>query len=205
MEMEFFWEIGLLTIEILTLVFGILGMTLSLMLLSSPRLARSLSNILNRSISVDKGIEYLDKEIEISDFFYSHHIAVGLALVAGSIFSLFFFFFSFDVSKFADIFFGSQSNIFSAELIVSAIAWIGKIGCLAGLVIGLVLGFKPELMKRIENHMNTWFSTKPMIDKLDKSSHDVDTFLFRYPVAVGLTGAVISFFLISLSIINLLK
>ena len=203
--MEFFWEIGLLTIEILTLVFGILGMTLSLMLLSSPRLARSLSNILNRSISVDKGIEYLDKEIEISDFFYSHHIGVGLALVAGSIFSLFFFFFSFDVSKFADIFFGSQSNIFSAELIVSAIAWIGKIGCLAGLVIGLVLGFKPELMKRIENHMNAWFSTKPMIDKLDKSSHDVDTFLFRYPVAVGLTGAVISFFLISLSIINLLK
>ena len=95
--MEIFWEIGLQTIEILTLIFGVLGMTLSLMLLFSPRLAQSLSNILNRSINVDKGIEYLDKEIEISEFFYNHHIAVGLALVAGSVFSLFFFFFSLDV------------------------------------------------------------------------------------------------------------
>ncbi len=205
MEMEIFWEIGLQTIEILTLIFGVLGMTLSLMLLFSPRFVQSLSNILNRSINVDKGIEYIDKEIEISEFFYSHHIAVGLALVAGAVFSLFFFFFSLDVSKFAGIFFGPRANIFNAELIVSAITWIGKIGCLAGLIVGLVLVFKPELMKRIENKMNSWFATKPMIDKFDKSSHDVDTFLFRYPFAVGLTGAVISFFLISLSIINLLK
>ena len=203
--MEIFWEIGLQTIEILTLIFGVMGMTLSLMLLFSPRLARSLSNILNRSIDVDKGIEYLDKEIEISDFFYNHHIAMGLGLVAGSVFSLFFLFFSIDVSKFVDIFFGSRVNIFTAELIMSAITWIGKIGCLAGLVIGLMLVFKPDLMKRIEHQMNSWFATKPMIEKLDKSSHDVDTFLFRYPIAVGLTGAVISFFLISLSIINLLK
>ena len=203
--MEIFWEIGLQTIEILTLIFGVMGMTLSLMLLFSPRLARSLSNILNRSIDVDKGIEYLDKEIEISDFFYNHHIAMGLGLVAGSVFSLFFLFFSIDVSKFVDIFFGSRVNIFTAELIMSAITWIGKIGCLAGLVIGLMLVFKPDLMKRIEHKMNSWFATKPMIEKLDKSSHDVDTFLFRYPIAVGLTGAVISFFLISLSIINLLK
>ena len=203
--MEIFWEIGLETIEILTLIFGVMGMTLSLMLLFSPRLARSLSNILNRSIDVDKGIEYLDKEIEISDFFYNHHIAMGLGLVAGSVFSLFFLFFSIDVSKFVDIFFGSRVNIFTAELIMSAITWIGKIGCLAGLVIGLMLVFKPDLMKRIEHQMNSWFATKPMIEKLDKSSHDVDTFLFRYPFAVGLTGAVISFFLISLSIINLLK
>ena len=203
--MEIFWEIGLQTIEILTLVFGVLGMTLSLMLLFAPRLAQSLSNILNRSVNVDKGIEYLDKEIEISDFFYSHHMAMGLSLVAGSVFSLFFFFFSLDVSKFAGIFFGSRVDIFTAEFIVSAITWIGKIGCLAGLVIGLVLAFKPDFMKRIENKMNSWFATKPMFEKLDKSSHDVDTFLFRYPIAVGLTGAVISFFLIALSIINLLK
>ena len=204
-EMEIFWEIGIQTIEILTLIFGIMGMTLSLMLLFSPRLARSLSNILNRSINVDKRIEFLDQDIEVSEIFYSHHIAMGLLLVAGSAFSLFFFFFSLDVSKFAGIFFGSQLNVFTAELVVSAITWIGKIGCLAGLVFGLLMVFRPDLLKRIENKLNSWFETRPMIDKLDKSSHDVDTFFFNHPVAFGLTGAVISFFLISLSTINLLK
>jgi len=204
-ELEIFWEIGIQTIEILTLVFGIMGMTLSLMLMFSPRLTQNLSNILNRSIHVDKRLEYLDKDIQISDFFYNHHITFGFILVVGSAFSLFFFFFSLDVSKFAGIFFGSRTNVFTAELVVSTITWIGKIGCLAGLAIGLLLAFKPDSMKRLENRLNSWFETKPMIEKLDKSSHDMDAFFFRHSIAVGLVGAVISFFLISLSIINLLR
>ena len=203
--MEIFWEIGIQTIEILTLIFGIMGMTLSLMLMFSPRLTQNLSNILNRSINVDKQLEYLDKDIKISDFFYSHHITMGLMLVAGSAFSLFFFFISLDISKFVGIFFGSRANVFAAELVVSAITWIGKVGCLAGFAIGLLMVFKPDLIKGIESRLNSWFETKPMIEKLDKSSHDMDSFFFSHPIAVGLVGAVISFFLISLSIINLLR
>jgi len=202
--MEIFWEIGIQTIEILTLIFGIMGMTLSLMLLFAPHFAQNLSNVLNRSINVDKGLEYLEKDIDISEFLYNHHIIMGMVLVAGSAFSLFFFFFSMDVSKFSGIFFGSQANASSAEMIVSAIAWITKIGCLAGLLCGLLIMFAPETMKRIESKLNSLFETKTMIDKFDKSSHDVDSFFFRHPVAVGLTGAIISFFLVSLSIINLL-
>ena len=203
--MEIFWEIGIQTIEILTLIFGILGMTLSLMLVFSPRLAQSLSNTLNRSINVDKGIAVLDKEIEISEFFYSHHIVMGILIVAGSAFSLFFFFFSLDLSKFAGIFFGSQASLFTAELIVSTVTWIGKIGCLTGLVFGLMMVFTPDLLKRIENKLDALFETKSIFEKLDKSSRAMDTFFFRHTFAVGLTGAVISFFLISLSIINLLE
>ena len=203
--MEIFWEIALQTVEFLTLIFGILGMTISLMLLFSPHLARNLSNILNRRVNVDKHLEYLDKNIEITEFFYGYHVATGILIVAGSAFSLFFFFFSLDVTKFTDIFFGSQANAFSGELIIRSVTWIGKIGSLAGLVFGILLLFAPDFMKRIEDKLNFWFETKPMIEKLDKSSHDLEPFFFRYPIAVGLTGAVFSFFLISLSIINLLK
>jgi len=203
--MEIFWEIGIQTIEILTLVFGIMGMTLALMLLFSPGLARNLSNILNRSIDVDKRLEYLDKDIQIAKFFYKHHIIMGLLIAAGSGVSLFFFLFSLDVSKFAGIFFGSRANVFTAELVLGTFTWAGRIGCLAGLVVGLLMVFRPDLMKRIENKLNSWFETKTIIDKFDKSSHDMDSFLFRHPVPVGLVGAVISFILISLSIINLLR
>lgn len=203
--MEILWEIGLQTIEILTLVFGILGMTLSLMVLFSPRLAKNISNILNRNVDVEKRIEYLDKNIEISSFFYKYNVMMGLVLIAGSVFSLSFFFFSLDIAKFAGIFFGSQKHAFTSEIILSSIVWIGKIGCLAGVLLGLILVFAPDRMKRIENKLNSWFETKPMIKKLDNSSHDLDSFFFRHAVAVGLTGAILSFFLISLSIINLLK
>jgi hypothetical protein len=203
--MEIFWEIALQTVEFLTLIFGILGMTISLMLLFSPHLARSFSNILNRQVNVDKHLEYLDKNIEITEFFYSYHVAMGILIVAGSAFSLFFFFFSLDVTKFTDTFFGSQANAFAGGIVIRSVTWIGKIGCLAGLVYGILLLFAPDFMKRIEDKLNSWFETQPMIEKLDKSSHDLEPFFFRYPIAVGLTGAVLSFFLISLSIINLLK
>jgi hypothetical protein len=203
--MEIFWEIALQTVEFLTLIFGILGMTISLMLLFSPHLARSFSNILNRQVNVDKHLEYLDKNIEITEFFYSYHVAMGILIVAGSAFSLFFFFFSLDVTKFTDTFFGSQANAFAGGIVIRSVTWIGKIGCLAGLVYGILLLFAPDFMKRIEDKLNSWVETQPMIEKLDKSSHDLEPFFFRYPIAVGLTGAVLSFFLISLSIINLLK
>ena len=203
--MEMFRGIVLQTIEFLTLTFGILGMTISLMLLFSPRRTQRLSDLLNRSIDVEKRIKYVDKEVEITDFFYGHHVTLGILLVAGSAFSLFFFFFSLDILRFAAIICESQANIFIIEAIVSTITSIGKIGCVAGLVFGLMLVFKPDLLKRIENKLDALFETKSIFEKLDKSSHAMDTFFFRHTFAVGLTGAVISFFLISLSIINLLE
>jgi hypothetical protein len=181
--METFWEIALQTVEFLTLIFGILGMTISLMLLFSPHLARSLSNILNRQVNVDNHIEYLDKNIEITEFFYRYHAATGILIVAGSAFSLFFFFFSLDVTKFADILFESQANAYSGELIISLVTWVGKIGCLTGLVFGILLLFAPDFMKRIEDKLNSWLATKPMIEKLDKSSHDLEPFFFRLQLA----------------------
>ena len=203
--MELLWEIGLQTLEILTLVFGILGMTTSLMLIFSPRLAKNLSNILNRSVDIEKKMDYLDKNIEITTFFYKHNLAMGLVLIAGSVFSLSFFFFSMDITKFAGIFFGSQRHVSTAEIIINAIIWIGKIGCLVGVFLGFLLAFAPDKLKRIENKLNSWFETKPMIKKLDNASHDLDSFFFRHAIAVGVTGAILSFFLISLSIVNLLK
>jgi hypothetical protein len=203
--MEIFWEIGIQAIEIMTLIFGILGMTLSLMLIFSPRLAKNISDILNRSVNVDKKIEYLDKSFEITSFFYRYNVVAGVVLITGSVFSLSFFFFSLDITKFAGIFFGSQRHLLTSEIIITSIIWIGKIGCLAGLFFGILLAFAPETMRRMENRLNSWFETKSMIKKLDNSSHDLDTFFFRHTTPVGLTGAIVSFFLISLSIINLLK
>lgn len=203
--MEIIWDIGLQTVEILTLIFGILGMTLSVMLIFSPNLTKRLSNILNRNVDVDKKLEYLDRNIEITEFFYKYHIVMGVLLIAGSAFCLFFFFFSLDISKFADILFGYQKNLFLTEVILKSITWIGKIGCFASLLSGLLLVFAPDRMRQLENKLNSLFETKSVLEKLDKSSHDLDTFFFRHTTVVGLVGAAISFFLISLSIINLLK
>lgn len=203
--MEIIWEICLQVVEILTLIFGILGMAFSLMLLFSPKLARSLSDILNRNVSFDKKLEYLDKGFAIDEYFYNYNVLMGALIVAGSVFALFFFFFSLDSENFVRIFFSTSKNVLLGEIVLHSVSWIAKIGCFAGLIVGVLLVFAPAKMRRIENKLNSWFETKPVIDRLDRPSREFDTFFFRHTVAVGLTGAVISFFLISLSIINLLK
>jgi hypothetical protein len=202
--MQIIKEIGLQAIEILTLICGVLGITLSLLLAFSPKLTKSLSNILNRKINFDDKINILDKEIEIEQFFYNHHILIGLVLIIGSAFSLSFFFFSLDIAKFTKVFLGTHRDTFIPEIIINSAIWIGKTACLFALFFGILLVFAPGKMRRIESKLNSWFETKSIFEKLDKTSRDIDSFIFRHPVLVGLTGAVLSFFLLSLSIINLL-
>lgn len=202
--MEIIQDIGLQVLEILTLTFGILGMTFSAMLMFSPNLTKNLSNLLNRSINVNEKVSFLDKDIEITAYFYAHHVLVGVLLIAGSAFVFFFIFFSLDVARFTKIFFGSPKQVFFGEILINSFRWVGNITCLAGLFFGIWLMVAPHKMKRFENKLNSWFETQPILDKLDRTSQNVDSFFFRYPFLVGLTGAVLSFLIISLTIINLL-
>jgi len=202
--MEIIREIGLQVIEILTLLFGILGLTFSAMLIFSPNLTKNLSDILNRNVNVDDKIRFLDKDIQVTDFFYSHHLVVGLVIIAGSAFALFFFYFSLDVSKFTRVLFGSQQQAFFGEILITSLLWVGKTTCLTGLFFGILLMFAPDKMKRLENKLNSWFETRSVIEKLDHPTNNVDSFFFRHPLPIGLTGAIISFLILSLSIINLL-
>jgi hypothetical protein len=202
--MEIIQEIGLQVIEILTLIFGILGMTFSAMLMFSPNLTKDLSNILNRNINVDEKIRFLDKNIAITEYFYSHHVVVGLLLIVGSAFALFFFYFSLDIANFTKIFFDSPKQVFFAKILLKSILGVGKIACLVGFFIGSSLIFAPDKMKKWEHKLNSWFETGSVIEKLQQPSSNVDSFFFRHPLSVGLTGAVLSFLIISLSITNLL-
>jgi hypothetical protein len=203
--MEFFWEIGLHTIEILTLLFGVLGMAFSLLLLFSPRLTKSVGNFFNRSISIASSSNILDKDIPTESFIYSHNILIGLCLCAGSIFALIFFFFNLDIKNVASVFLGSQKYFQNLEIIFYFFAWIARIGCIFGLIVGIALLVAPHKVQVIENKLNTWVETRTFFEKLDQSGPELDTLFFRYPYFFGMAGAVMSFLVITLSIVNLLK
>jgi hypothetical protein len=60
-------------------------------------------------------------------------------------------------------------------------------------------------MRRIERRLNTYTETRSFVERLDRSSHDIDAVFFRYPIFFGLLGGAISCLLIILSILNLLR
>jgi hypothetical protein len=203
--MNILWEIGLQTVEIMTLVVGMLGMALSLLFLFAPSTARNLGTIFNRSMDVDKELLFLDKNIRTDELVYSHPVIVGGGLVAASLFALIFFFFRVDIADFTRIFFGPNHNSSLGEILFQTVAWVGKGACFLGLVFGLCLLVSPATMRRLERQLNTWMETRSFVERLDRSSHDIDAVFFRYPIFFGLLGGAISCLLIVLSILNLLR
>jgi len=202
--MDFFWEIALQTVGILALIFGILGMVFSLLLLISPNLTKKISGVFNLYIDVDKKISYLDKDIHTESMIYKHHVIIGVSLISGSGFILYFLIFELDVVNFVNIFFSSQKFASVNDIILSSMAVIGKIVGVAGLIIGSILLFSPGKMKELEKKVNTLFPTQQMIKKLDETHHDIDTFIYQHAVLFGLTGLITSIFLTVLATVNIL-
>jgi hypothetical protein len=202
--MEIVWEIALHTVEILTLLFGVLGMAFSLLLLFSPRLTKTVGEFFNRNVSVESKLNLLDKDIKTETFIYSHHIITGFCMVAGSVFALIFFVFDLNISNVASIFIGSEKYLLTLEIIFNAFAWVARIACVLGILFGGLLLFAPDKLRRIDAKMNIWFETRGIFAKLDRNIPQVDAFFFRHPFFFGLAGAVLSFLIITLSVVNLL-
>ena len=203
--MDIFWEIGLHTVEILTLLFGVLGMAFSLLLLISPRLTKSAGNFFNRNINIEPKINILDKDIKTETLVYGHHVVFGLCMVAGSVFAFIFFFFDMDILNFANVFLVSGKYFVIFEIVFYAFAWIAKIACILGILFGGFLLLAPDKMRNVDQKVNIWFETRGIFAKLDQTGPALDVFLFRHPFFFGLTGALVSFLIITLSIVNLLS
>jgi hypothetical protein len=203
--MEIFWDIALHTVEILTLLFGVLGMALSLLLLVSPRLTKTVGEFFNRNVNVDPKLSLLDKDIKTEAFIYSHRVIFGLCMIAGSVFAFVFFVFDLNISNVASVFIGSQQYFVAFEIVFYAFAWIARIACVLGFVFGGLLLFAPDKLRRIDGKMNTWFETHGIFATLDRNIPEVDALFFRHPFFFGLIGALLSFLVIALSVVNLLS
>ena len=203
--MDIFWDIGLHTVEILTLLFGVLGMAFSLLLLISPRLTKSAGNFFNRNINVESKFNILDKDIKTETLIYGHYVVFGLCMVAGSVFAFIFFIFNLDIANFANVFIVSRKYFVIFEIVFFAFAWVAKIACILGIVFGGFLLFAPDKMRNVDQKVNIWFETRGIFAKLDQTGPELDVFLFRHPFFFGLTGALVSFLIITLSIVNLLS
>jgi len=203
--MDTIWNVGLQAMEVLTIIFGVLGLSFSLLLLFSPLATRALSEKFSRYISVDEKFSVLDRDVPTESFFYSRPVLVGLALIAGSVFALFFFFFRLDAAGLADIFFTSQEHRVASEILFLVFSWVGKIACTLGLVLGVMLLAAPEKMRRLEKRVDVWFETQPLLEKLNRPRGEIDSLFFRHPYFFGLTGLSVSALLVILSLLNFLK
>lgn len=202
--MKILQEICLQSLEIFILILGLTGVLISFLLLVSPRLIKSFSDIFDKRFFMDRKLSYLNREIVTDGITYRYNVPMGLVLIAGSIFLLIFLFFQLDIQKIIN-FFDDIRYPFVVEIIAGVLILTGKITAIAGLVAGLLLVFAPGLMVKIEDTMDAWFATQYMVDKLDEFHHGLDDFILRYPLLFGFAGLMTSLILIILSIASILS
>lgn len=65
--MRIVWETGLQAVEILTLVVGMLGMAMSVLLLVTPAAAHYISGLVNRGVDIEKKLKFLDKNLRTEE------------------------------------------------------------------------------------------------------------------------------------------
>ncbi len=203
--MGFVWDIGFQTIEILIIIFGTSGILLSILLLLSPNLTIRVGQIFNRYFDTDKSLAWLDNSIQTELLAERYNIISGLLLASGSVIVLVFFFLDSDMLYCLKALFDPGKSTLLIEIIISTLVILEKIVGFAGLVIGLLLLFAPSKLRKIEKKMNLWFATRPLVDKLDASSHNIDSMVYKYPLIFGLIGFTASTLLTTLAVINILR
>ena len=201
--MSSIWDLGLQAIEIITLVIGILGVTLSILLLLSPKLTKVVSRTFNRYVDVDKKITYLDKDIRTDHLIYQHNVLSGVCFIFGSAFLLIYLFYRFDTQNLVAALFSSGEYRMSKEIVIDTLAVVGKLAGIIGILAGSILLFNPNMMKMVEGRLNKWFATEPFVEKLEKTQTDLDTVVYRRPIVFGLIGLVTSVYLTILAFQNI--
>jgi hypothetical protein len=204
--MDIIWDMCLQTIEVFTLVVGIVGVFLSLFLMVAPNKSRSFSDVCNRYFEFDKKLtRFIDRDIQTETLIYRHNIIVGVCLIVGSAFILVFLFYRLDVRSFIAVFLGPGKFSTTGEVVISAMALIGKMAGVLGLLFGSILLFNPEQMRSIEKRLNTWFATDQMMERLERAHRDVDALVYRRPITFGVIGLVTSVILTYLAFHNMIN
>ena len=204
--MNIIWDMCLQTIEVFTLVVGILGVSLSLFLMFAPDKSRAFSEVCNRYFEFDKKLtRFIDRDIQTETLIYRHNIIAGVCLIVGSAFILVFLFYRLDVRGFITVFLGPGKAYTTGEVIISAMAMIGKIAGVLGMLFGSILLFNPDQMRGIEKRLNTWFATDQMMERLERAHRDVDALVYRRPITFGVIGLITSAILTYLAFHNMLN
>ncbi|MFC1856750.1 hypothetical protein ACFL9U_01845 [Thermodesulfobacteriota bacterium] len=190
------WEVFLESAEIFTLIFGFFGVVLSLLLIFSQDLIQAASGIFDRQINVDQKILSLNKYIQTNRFTYHYHVICSICLIVGSSFVLLFLFGKLDAVRFPNIL---------HEIIFNSVVLLGKVVGFTGIILGFFLLIVPRKVQQVEEKMNAWYDTQPMIDGLNRYHRGVDTVFLRYPLFFGIAGMIASIFLIILSIVGILR
>jgi hypothetical protein len=182
------WAQGLLAVLLLGLT---LALIVGVLLLARPQALFALNARLSRWIDTGSTFRMLDRPHHLERFFYRHHRAVGAMVVAGAGYVLWSWGFAYDRADVLAILGRSWVTAgldwVPAALEVAVVALHGAI-----LAVGLLVFFRPSLLKGLERTANRW-QDGPATTPLDSVVGNLDGAFEGHPRISGLVLVVSAF------------
>lgn len=172
------------TLFVFFLVGAVLGLALGVTLLFDSARALRWNERLSRWISTREAAQRFDRPRDIKRFVYRMHRVIGVLVVAGSLYCLDVLTFGFAPGALARAFrdLGSQSLL---ELTFESVRLFLLIGNVAALGAGVVLCFRPSLLKGVELWADRVYGARGDAPALDEMRLQVDQWVGRNPRLAG--------------------
>jgi hypothetical protein len=197
---EFLIGIAGQTLFVLFLVGAALGAVLGLVLLLDSARALRWNERLSRWVSTREATQGLDRPRDIKRFIYRAHRVIGLLVVAGALYCLDVLTFGFKPGALARAF-RDLGSLGALEIAFETARLFLLAGNLAALAAGLLLCFRPSLLKGFEAWADRSYGSLAANPALDRMHLQPDLWVSRHP---RLTGALVlagsAFVLFSLGI-----
>jgi len=163
---------------------AVLGLVIGIVLLVDSERVMRWNAALSRWYSTRQAFHRLDEPIDVKRVVYRWHRVAGVLVFAGALFSLDVLSFSYRTGALVRAFHG-VGNPAILGIFFEALRIVLIIGNVAGLVAGVILCFRPSLLKGVEAVGDRYYSGREAIKPLEAMHYQPDNFVLARPKLVG--------------------
>jgi hypothetical protein len=172
-----------------------LGLVIGIVLLVDSERALRWNGYMNRWISTSNALSVLDRPRDIKRLIYRWHRVVGLLVIAGALYSVNVLAFGFGteplVRSFRDL--ASPTTL---RLTVDSLKIFLIAGNNAAILAGIILCFRPSLLKEVEGWADRQYGARLANPNLDAPRYPPDEFVRAHPRLAGALATLGSLFVL---------
>lgn len=166
------------------LIFAGLGVLLGVLLVLRPRVFVALNQRANHWVSMRYVSRVFDQTFSIERWFYRHHRVMGIVVILGASYFLYYFFVLYDQALVRLHLGWDVSSILLDELLDAGLLG-AKIGGGLAWVIGIIIFLRPSLLRSIEKQSNRWVSVRRATKLFDLQRVGVDEWVLQHARVTG--------------------
>lgn len=185
--MDIVYDILLTTGKILFFVLTIVAFVVSGTILFKPGTAGNFNAKFNAWFSTEQISDEADTHVDTHQTVMKYRWLVGGLFFLGALYTVKYLLMDFNQAKFVGLVIapgGGTARLF-AQIAVETIKYFMVIVSLMGIVVCLIIMFKPDTFQQMNNRMDQAFSTKGIQDRLDTSRTSFDKWVLDNHVFVG--------------------